>query len=114
MKSRPHLNGCTTKPRARSAAIKPSATVVLPAPLDGPATTNAWHTDLASISVSSVTLQTQSVLQRDGRAHQRIALLFVVVRIEDVVNCQQHRMLWTHFVRRTQISDAEGRIIDDR
>src|SRR5262249_22038639 len=33
MKSGPTLNGCTARPRRRSAAINPSATVVLPTPL---------------------------------------------------------------------------------
>src|SRR5260221_14212624 len=42
MKSGPHLNGCTVKPRLLSAAIKPSVIVVLPTPLEGPAITNAF------------------------------------------------------------------------
>src|ERR1700720_3870318 len=37
MKSGPHLKGCTVSPRFRSAAIRESATVVLPTPLAGPA-----------------------------------------------------------------------------
>src|SRR5512147_1106908 len=37
MKSGPTLNGCTVKPRLRSAAIRASATVVLPTPLCVPA-----------------------------------------------------------------------------
>src|ERR1700719_745546 len=39
MKSGPHLKGCTVSPRFRSAAIRESATVVLPTPLAGPAIT---------------------------------------------------------------------------
>ena len=42
MKSGPHLKGCTVKPRDRSAAMMARATVVLPAPLAVPATTNAF------------------------------------------------------------------------
>ena len=54
MKSGPHLNGCTIKPRARNAAISPSATVVFPAPLDEPATTNARHVRGPLIAVARV------------------------------------------------------------
>src|SRR5215472_12761848 len=41
MKSGPTLNGWTTRPRRRSAAIRPMVTVVLPAPLWVPPTTIA-------------------------------------------------------------------------
>src|SRR5205807_3292890 len=41
MKSGPTLNGCTTRPRRRSAPISPSVIVVLPMPLCVPATTIA-------------------------------------------------------------------------
>src|ERR1700676_1931038 len=42
MKSGPHLNGCTVSPRFRSATIRESVTVVLPAPLAGPAITKPF------------------------------------------------------------------------
>lgn len=46
MKSGPHLNGWTSMSRLRSAAIRASATVVFPTPLEVPATTNP-RADLA-------------------------------------------------------------------
>src|SRR5262245_36872739 len=41
MKSGPTLNAWTARPRRRNASSKPSVTVVLPTPLDTPATTSA-------------------------------------------------------------------------
>src|ERR1700732_1186622 len=42
MKSGPHLNGCTVRPRLRSAPMRGSVIVVLRAPLAGPAITKPF------------------------------------------------------------------------
>src|SRR2546427_10413174 len=64
MKSGPTLNGCTTRPRRRSAPISPNVIVVLPAPLCVPATTIALSS-FACCSGVSVTKASPSYHGRD-------------------------------------------------
>src|SRR5438309_3320680 len=55
MKSGPILNGCTVRPRRRSAPISPSVMLVLPTPLCVPATTIALNGEVLEVGVTEST-----------------------------------------------------------
>src|SRR5687768_9863019 len=57
-------------------------------------------------------LPTKLVLDRDANPLQGIALLLVVVAIEQVVHAEQHRMVGMHPVHRAHVGDDEIRIVD--
>ena len=105
MKSGPHLNGCTIKPRARNAAISPSATVVFPVPLDEPATTNARHVRGPLIAVSRVK-RVLVTLERDELDVNAIVSA-AVEQVRPLIDARRHALT-------LQLSGQPAHVIGDR